>query len=561
MRTRSTLTRSPHGTIYSAFLGAYIETPHARIGQIDRWLISKPVVNNPEFVKRRIVERITQQHRVRQRVEIIEENLNLITPRVGFYTLAPLTYVCQDCGEIVKYSGINEIRHGRGKCPICKGNLSQTAHVWVHICGFEKEVDKRKCSDCGNWMRLYIPTRYDIGKWKYRCPNPNCRKETDFAEICPECRNDPSLDEREKRMTLSVCTSRYKKPMSTSIIDLVPKKEGDEVVLARYMGLKLIEDTDKLEEERERVEKAKQAGLTGEQLLQIFGRDLLDALKYNVQDEVKRIIRDKHLVLKEIADYQRVYEENAAQNGRVLSRTRLHGEVDGAEYARILNADFGVEDLVYVDGVKIVDAVYGYLPLTYDPTRANLVLFESKERTGMWDVYTVTYNTEGVLIVFDKQKILKWLNPGEPEYDSKSIKEKFIHLTQDEEEKILTLIHSISHALMQTIHVYSGLSRDNFGEILFVHVPAILIITKRSANLAALRTIFEYAHYPWFIAAKEKISSCVYDPICLEETGACHACLYVPEYCCSYWNKYLDRNAVLGSSAAGRNFQKFWEVE
>lgn len=557
VRTRSTLTRSPHGAIYSAFTGSYIETPHARIGRVERWLISKPTINNPEFVKRRIIERIIHQHGIRRGVAIIEENLNLITPRVGFYTLAPLTYVCQKCGEIVKYSGINEIKRGKGKCPGCKGNLSQTAHIWAHNCGFEKEIDRRKCPDCRTWMRLYIPTRYDIGRWKYRCPNPDCKKEMNFSEICPECRNDPNLNAKDKRMKLCVCTSRYKKPMSQSIIDLPPKHESDEVVFARYFGLKVIGDTTKLEEERARVEKAMDAGLSEEQLVQIFGSELLEALKYNVDTEVKRVIVNKHDILKEIADYQSVYEENATQIGRILSKTKLPGGVDGVEYAKILNADFGIEDIVYVDGVKIVDVVYGYLPLTYDPNKARLVLFESKERTGKWDVYTVAYNTEGLLIIFDKRKILKWLNPEEDEQNIRTIKERLIHLTPEEEEKILTLIHSISHSLMQTIHLYSGLSRDNFSEILFTHVPAILIITKRSANLAALRTIFEHAHYPWLIAAKEKVSTCIYDPICLESTGACHACLYIPEYCCSNWNMYLDRNAVLGSG----KYQKFWEVE
>jgi hypothetical protein len=32
-------------------------------------------------------------------------------------------------------------------------------------------------------------------------------------------------------------------------------------------------------------------------------------------------------------------------------------------------------------------------------------------------IYTVTYNTEGILIIFDRKKILKWLNPEEPEKD------------------------------------------------------------------------------------------------------------------------------------------------
>jgi hypothetical protein len=557
LRTRNTLRRSQHGAIYSALLGSYIETPTARIARIDRWIISKPVVNNPELVRRKIIERITSQHRVRGGVRVAEENLELITPRWGFYTLAPLTYVCRDCGEIVKYGGISEIKRWRGKCPSCKGKLTQTAHVWVHTCGYEKEIDRRKCPDCGSWMRLYRPTKYDIRRWKYKCPD--CNREVDFAEICPECRNNPNLSDTERRMSLRACTSRYRKPMSMSIIDLPPKRERVETVVARYFGFKVAEDTEKLEEERKRVERARQAGLEEEQLIQIFGRDLLDALKYDVQAEIRKIIRDKLTVQKEIADYQRIYEENASQNGRVLSKTKLADGVDGAEYAKMLNDDFGVEDLVYVDGVKIVDVVYGYLPLTYDPFRANLVLFESQEKRGRWDIYTVAYDTEGILIILNKRKVLKWLNLEEPELDDRSIKKRFVHLTPEEKERVLTLIHTISHALMQTIHIYSGLSRDNFSEILFTHIPAILIISKGSANLAALRTIFEYAHYPWFSAAREKISKCAYDPICIEETGACHACLYVPEYCCSHWNKNLDRNAVLGSSYGRREFQRFWE--
>jgi len=555
MKTRNTITRSPHGVIYSAFPGAYMETPQARIGKIERWLISKPSINNPEFVKKRIIERIRRQHKVRRGIYPAEENLNLITPHVGFYTLAPLTYVCQNCGEIVKYRGINEIRRGRGKCPNCKGDLSQTAHVWVHSCGFEKEIDKRRCPECGTWMRLHMPSRYDIGRWKYRCPN--CKKEMNFMEICPECRDDPNLRSTEKRMTLCVCTSRYKKPMSMSIIDLPPKEETDEIVFARYCGLKVIEDSTKLEEERKRVEKARKAGLTEEQLVQIFGHELLESLRYDIKAEVGRIIKDKWNVLKEIADYQRVYENSMSQKGRVLSMTKFPDGTDGKEYAEILNEEFGIEDVVYVDSVKIVDVTYGYLPLTYNPDEARLVLFESQKRSGMWDVYTVAYNTEGLLIIFNKKRILKWLNPKEELKNDLSIKERLIHLTRDESDKVFTLIHSISHALMQTIHLYSGLSRDNFSEILFPHVPAILIVTKRSANLAALRTIYEYAHYSWFIAAKEKISTCIYDPICLESNGACHACLYIPEYCCAHWNQNLNRNAVLGNG----EFRKFWEVE
>ena len=555
MRIRNTLTRSKHGVIYSALPGSYMETPTARIAKIDKWIVSKPVVNNPEFIKRKIVERINSQHRVRGGVKVEEENLELRTPMIGFYTLAPLTYVCRDCGEIVKYSGISEIRRSRGKCPNCKGRLVQTAHVWVHTCGFEKEIDKRRCS-CGSWMRLHIPTKYDIRRWKYVCPD--CKKEADFIEICPECKNDPSLTEAEKRMSLRACTSRYRKPMGMTIIDLPPRREKLETVVARYFGFKVAEDLEKLEEERKRVERARQTGLSEEQLAQIFGQDLLDALKYDVHAEIRKIIGDKVDVKKEIADYQRIYEESASQSGRVLSKTKLASGEEGAEWAKLLRTDFGVEDLVYVDEVKIVDVVYGYLPLTYDPSKAKLVLFESPERRGKWTVYTVAYDTEGILIIFDRKKVLKWLNPDEPELDERSIKKRFVHLTPEEEEKVLTLIHTISHALLQTIHIYSGLSRDNFSEVLFIHVPAILIITKRSANLAALRTIFEYAHYPWFSAARERVSKCAYDPICLEENGACHACLYVPEYCCTYWNKYLDRNAILGLPYSGRDFKRFW---
>ena len=51
-------------------------------------------------------------------------------------------------------------------------------------------------------------------------------------------------------------------------------------------------------------------------------------------------------------------------------------------------------------------------------------------------------------------------------------------------------------------------------------------------------------------------AECTLDPNCLKEKGACFACLYVPEFVCGYFNKFLDRDVLIGKE---RYRKGFWD--
>ena len=52
------------------------------------------------------------------------------------------------------------------------------------------------------------------------------------------------------------------------------------------------------------------------------------------------------------------------------------------------------------------------------------------------------------------------------------------------------------------------------------------------------------------------MNDCVFDPTCIDEKGACFSCVYLPEFVCSHFNDFLDRDVFLGEN----RFKKgFWE--
>jgi hypothetical protein len=54
--------------------------------------------------------------------------------------------------------------------------------------------------------------------------------------------------------------------------------------------------------------------------------------------------------------------------------------------------------------------------------------------------------------------------------------------------------------------------------------------------------------------------ACVYDPVCMEETGACHACMHVSEMSCEHFNRNLSRRYLFGwIEPDGDEFIGYWD--
>ena len=94
--------------------------------------------------------------------------------------------------------------------------------------------------------------------------------------------------------------------------------------------------------------------------------------------------------------------------------------------------------------------------------------------------------------------------------------------------------------------MYTGLDSDSCSELIFVNPAAILIYSTSNINIGGFEFVFEHSLNDWFRDVEFEVRECTLDPTCIFENGACFSCLYLPEYVCTEFNHYLDRDVFIG---------------
>jgi hypothetical protein len=131
-------------------------------------------------------------------------------------------------------------------------------------------------------------------------------------------------------------------------------------------------------------------------------------------------------------------------------------------------------------------------------------------------------------------------------------------------------LHTLSHLLIKRIAFDSGFNLASLKEKIYCNIEsefsmnAILIYTVDSDIEGTLGGLAR-------LASENKIRSliegalidsewCSSDPVCRESSGqgmgslnlaACHSCCLLPETCCEYGNRYLDRETM----------ESFWKID
>lgn len=137
----------------------------------------------------------------------------------------------------------------------------------------------------------------------------------------------------------------------------------------------------------------------------------------------------------------------------------------------------------------------------------------------------------------------------------------------DDSEKItknvFALLHSMSHAFMNSAGELSGLSGNSLTEIILVETASIFIYAQTSQGipLGALSGMAE-SNYAYFLKkAFDEAKNCVFDPICTErDDTACSACLIIPEISCNHFNAELGRKYLYSIDGVDNPTVGFWEM-
>ena len=152
----------------------------------------------------------------------------------------------------------------------------------------------------------------------------------------------------------------------------------------------------------------------------------------------------------------------------------------------------------------------------------------------------------------DKERLVDWIfaNSDKTRTPNISAEEFLFELDEssDEYENLKTLIHTFAHILISRSSIYTGLNSDSCGELLFPKAGAFLIYSTSNINIGGFSFVFENSLFEWFNNVELEVHDCVFDPTCIDEKGACFSCVYLPEFVCSHFNNFLDRDVFLGEN-------------
>ena len=266
--------------------------------------------------------------------------------------------------------------------------------------------------------------------------------------------------------------------------------------------------------------------------------------------------------------------------------------IDSVDEVNELNARLGISNMQVSCDIQILNCTYGYTRRVADPKnssskqcRLKLNAYD-KTRDGTANlVYGAKLDTEGILFEIDRRKIVEWLYANGiiteeqlPDLDDDvSVKKWFAEYVHsdvismfgeiDEDEvitkNVFALLHSMSHAFMNTAGELSGLSSNSLTEIIIVETASIFIYAQTSQGipLGALSGMAE-TNYAYFLRkAFDEAKNCVFDPICTErDDTACSACLIIPEISCNHFNAELGRKYLYSIDGVETPTIGFWEM-
>lgn len=583
------------------------------IAYIDRWdsYEVKEGIN-----KKRIVEKIKEDLKRFGESKLFtdkeKDDFAILSPRYGIdVELSPLTFICDKCGLAHTYFNLNQFtRMTRGKytCSNCNGKLKQLDLIYKHSCGYAGQVPVRACPTHGKeHMRLVRGS--SIGENRWACAM--CGHKVSLNTRCPNC-NDPKFihpvpfrqGDAFQRKGFPIINLPFLEE------DKLYSSSSSKIIIGDYLGLldkygfdvlSLIDvDDDKEGNEnqdlQQDIEKWRAAGMDDKQIQLILGSNVFSKTTFKIQEVRKKIIDEVDVSLSLNPDELNSMAIKLFEYLETIkSKTRKH-VTDVIEDAKKTNSPIlgsvtffldlfekiGVSNPYVISDLSIVNATYGYTREIEDGPKSCLMPFNWDRLDGKrLPVYINKTEAEAIILEFDRLKIIKWLYKNKlisempKTLDEKSLKLWFLKNVQSDvinrfnevpKEQIITkaiygLLHSMSHTLLKRASSQCGLDKDSLGELIFPEIPAIIIYSNNSTSfqLGGLFTLFESKVRPWIDLAIQDIENCIYDPLCIQDKGSCHSCLFTSEISCEHSNKDLDRNYLIGDSYEGFWSKKFIE--
>ncbi|MFW9939416.1 MAG: hypothetical protein ACFFFT_00150 [Candidatus Thorarchaeota archaeon] len=507
----------------------------------------------------------------------------------GDYVVYPLTFVCKKCGDlqVVRQKIIDKFNPN--KCVRCDGEYEQLSlMLFCETCG---NIRPFQYSYQGEPITLIRGSKDSISTWKVRAKS---QPPIDIFRL--PCKHWDPFDFSSRRVisnadqcqqrTLTVTEGSIYIPRADTSID-IPTSPDINIQDLEYIlnGISLgkfdfFEDLDMkvtletIQELYEAYNNTTMKDLTAKRDPKFKDKtdDEIERLwkEFNYIDKIEEIVEKlkeiypPHMlgILREINDFSALIGKLHLKQLKISPYSNYLDKIDNIilrkekeDAYRFIKQEFKIDNIIHIPSVTLINSCYGiinginkfyepgFIP-HFDPIWIN----RTDPNKGFY-AYSYPYETEGIVITVDKEAIVKWLLDCDKIVSPpQNIGDFFNILDFDSYIAVMTLLHTLSHLIMRNSSVFTGLDLQSYGEIIFPTSAAIFIFSTSSINIGGLQFVFENEIFNWFENIKYDVKECTLDPSCLKDKGACFSCMYVPEFVCSLFNQYLDRDVFMGKS-------------
>lgn len=538
-----------------------------------------------------ILSRVRPQMRVWENdVPVRASQVDLVAPDDVKFDIFPTIFECRQCNVCTQFSQ-DRIEQGRppycGNCDRRLTDTEQLQFVLVCPCGEIDAVPLPWCSSCnGRSVRFRRPTsRMRDAYWD--CAGCGQRIGGAYHHLagCTSCGENRKIKVHSSSTTFYPQLSKFVN-IEDEDIDILQDSTGYQLqVIADYLaeeaGSGGPADIDQSMLDRLGVseEEYRQARREEEADIEERREDIRSWAEGAFGSEARRLVSE------ELFEYRSL----VGQGNSAIDSTTLESLQDVAgkrrDLERALVDDFiEARDSLRFNEVRLITdfpittVVYGHSRTEAEPTEGvHLRTFPGED--GGDRMFAMTSKAEAVMFSLDPDTVIDWLvqNGALTDVPEENIERWLLqHLREYPyysevdaatdglpARHVLTLLHTLSHLVINGVDALSGYSKSSLIEYLLPHTLSFVVYkhTDTDYSLGAMHTLVEKRFRELADYTQNEGDVCMYDPVCEhEENAACEDCLYVSNIACDNGNHNLSRSTLYGGEFDGGEIDGFFDV-
>lgn len=516
----------------------------------------------------------------------------LVEPLSVAAEMFPLVFWCQNrsCGRVFDYTSRDTTLPK--KCPTCQtGNLAQLRFVKTHRCGALRPLSPPYCKTCRTAAHMALDTRGSerISNFQWICRGCQ-RTYSVFGGKCPECSGDTSFVNVPRPEIMSIDVHRAGSTFYPHYVTLLNQpgrklstflelEHWEAITAATYLDFPEVGERELLDFGRfVTPEKKREAAFDLDALRkQGFTEEQLDILRV-MQDNKPEQPDDPKQIADTIVERTGIAMDVWKQAGQEMLEAVLplqSGTVkrlfdtasDGQPKARSVAQRLGLGQVHLISDFPITTATYGFSRSDYRPRRCYINPFPpDRDLSGKFPIFVDMVQADAIMMQLDPQRVIRWLGANGHSVqlsrgsgdEAMRTKSYFVQIFDNIELRetitddaiarmVFGLLHSLSHLCVRRAALLCGLDRNSLNEYLLPKSLSFAVFSNHrfGATIGALTSLYEQSLSEWF---NQVIDSrrCVYDPVCADNEGSCHACLHLAETSCQMFNLNLGRSFLFG---------------